>query len=219
MRFRVATYNVHKCRGMDWRVSTARILHVVRELNADILAVQEIFADQASFLGHELGTHYVFGAARDLNGQPYGNALFSRFAIERTQRYDMTVGSREPRSCLCVDLEPPRGALRVFALHLGTSLLERRHQAEKLEQFLLEPSAAPRIVLGDFNEWTRGAVTRQLSSRLKIHHGRHYPGLLPFLHLDQIYYDPPLHLIAAKPHRSRTALLASDHLPLVAELE
>ena len=41
-RFRVVTYNVHKCRGLDRRVRPARIAEVLREINADIIALQEV---------------------------------------------------------------------------------------------------------------------------------------------------------------------------------
>jgi endonuclease/exonuclease/phosphatase family metal-dependent hydrolase len=79
-------------------------------------------------------------------------------------------------------------------------------------------------VLGDFNEWTRGLATRLLAEELESadirHHLRRrstYPGPLPFLHLDHVYHDPALELVTLRLHRSRTALVASDHLPLVAD--
>jgi endonuclease/exonuclease/phosphatase family metal-dependent hydrolase len=82
----------------------------------------------------------------------------------------------------------------------------------------------PRIVLGDFNEWTRGLATRLLRSHLesadiRVHLRRSYtyPGVLPFLHLDHIYYDPKLRLERLSLHRTGKALVASDHLPLVGE--
>ncbi len=81
-----------------------------------------------------------------------------------------------------------------------------------------------RIVLGDFNEWTRGLASRLLASNLRsadvrehLSRTRTYPGVLPVLHLDHIYYDPTLELESLTLHRSRTALIASDHLPLVAD--
>jgi endonuclease/exonuclease/phosphatase family metal-dependent hydrolase len=37
---RVATYNVHRCRGIDGRVRPARIAEVLRE-DADVVALQE----------------------------------------------------------------------------------------------------------------------------------------------------------------------------------
>jgi endonuclease/exonuclease/phosphatase family metal-dependent hydrolase len=82
----------------------------------------------------------------------------------------------------------------------------------------------PRIKLGDFNEWTRGLVTRPPNGhfqsgdiRLHLKRSRTYPGLLPVMHLDHIYFDETLELEHAELHRSRAALLASDHLPISAD--
>ena len=79
-------------------------------------------------------------------------------------------------------------------------------------------------MLGDFNEWTTGLATRLLRSHLvsadvrsHLQRSRTYPGILPFLHLDHIYSDPDLHLERRAVHRTRRALVTSDHLPLVGE--
>ena len=79
-------------------------------------------------------------------------------------------------------------------------------------------------MLGDFNEWTHGLASQLLAAHLESadvrHHlrrARTYPGPLPFLHLDHIYYDKQLELQRLTLHKSRTALVASDHLPLVAD--
>jgi endonuclease/exonuclease/phosphatase family metal-dependent hydrolase len=131
-----------------------------------------------------------------------------------------------------VDVEPDRGGggvLHVFNVHLGTAFMERRHQARKLvggEILADESLEGARVVLGDFNEWTHGLASRLLAAHLQSadirHHlqrGRTYPGLLPLLHLDHVYYDPTLELKRLTLHRSRSALVASDHLPLVADFQ
>src|SRR5206468_570371 len=94
--------------------------------------------------------------------------------------------------------------LHIFNIHLGTGFVERRHQGRRLiaPELLAQPSLShPRLVLGDFNEWTQGLATRLLRSQLKsadikahLRRSRTYPGVLPFLQLDHIYYDPTLHL-------------------------
>jgi len=82
----------------------------------------------------------------------------------------------------------------------------------------------PRLLLGDFNEWTRGLTSRLLAEHfdcadLRLHLGRSrtYPGILPLMHLDHIYFDHDLRLVGGALHRSPTALIASDHLPIVAD--
>jgi endonuclease/exonuclease/phosphatase family metal-dependent hydrolase len=230
MRFRAATYNIHKCRGMDWRVRPDRIASVLEEMDADIIALQEVQEDQIACFSRRLRHRCVFGAARKLGGVDYGNAIFTRFEVTDTKNHDLSVKGREPRACLEAQLEvPERGPLHAFAAHLGTSWAERRRQAEKLlsETLLGRPaSTAPLLLLGDFNEWTAGATTRSLSRHMQsanirahLGRGRTYPGLLPFLHLDHIYHDRALRLTGMQFLRTRLSLIASDHLPLVADFE
>jgi endonuclease/exonuclease/phosphatase family metal-dependent hydrolase len=236
MTFRIVTYNVHKCRGMDRRVRPERIASVLRETKADIVALQEVLSvegrererHQARFLAEELEMDYRVGENRRLDGGAYGNVVLSRLPLREADNYDITWRGRERRGCLRVDVALAGGRwLNVFNVHLGTAFLERRHQARVLvsTRILQQHNlAGARVVLGDFNEWTHGLASRLLAEHFKSadirHHlrrGRTYPGLLPLVHLDHIYYDHALVLERLSLHRSRTALVASDHLPLVAD--
>jgi endonuclease/exonuclease/phosphatase family metal-dependent hydrolase len=241
---RIATYNIHKCRGMDRRVSAARIGEVLLEIDADVIALQEILSfenaegshNQARFLAQFLRMELAFGENRRLRGGAYGNATLSRIPIIRSLNHDITWKGREARGCLQTDIkihsnEAPTesGVLHIFNVHLGTAFLERRNQARLLlGEAILEGKVlkGPRLILGDFNEWTRGLASRLFAHRFeaadpKLHlsRARTYPGILPFLHLDHIYFDRTLHLRKLMLHRSRLAMLASDHLPLVADFE
>jgi endonuclease/exonuclease/phosphatase family metal-dependent hydrolase len=229
-RFRIATYNVHKCKGADWRMSPRRVADVICEVDADIVATQEILYSQAEAISGAVDLPFAFGAVRRHAGEPYGNAVFTRFPIISSEQFDLTVRMREPRECLRASLLlPPARTLHFFAVHLGTSFFERREQARRLVSpaLLGRPDLkGARIVAGDFNEWTRGLATRLLSEHLKsadvaVHLKRRktYPGVAPFLHLDHVFYDPAYELHAMSLHRTRLALLASDHLPLIADFE
>jgi endonuclease/exonuclease/phosphatase family metal-dependent hydrolase len=108
---------------------------------------------------------------------------------------------------------------------MGTSYFERRHQVRSFlsSRQLHEDIEGPRVLVGDFNEWIRGLTTRMLSEKfeslnmaLHVRKRRSYPGFLPFLHLDHIYFERPLHIETAELIRTRLARIASDHLPLVA---
>ncbi|HEX8457004.1 MAG TPA: endonuclease/exonuclease/phosphatase family protein [Pyrinomonadaceae bacterium] len=240
---RIVTYNVHKCRGLDRRVRPARIAAVLRELEADIIALQEVLSvggaaremDQARFIAEELGYDYCIGENRRLAGGAYGNVILSRLPWRHVHNYDITWRGRERRGCLRVDIETSAGSsgreqlLHLFNVHLGTAYIERRHQARQLvgERILGNAElTGARIVLGDFNEWTKGLATRLLTEQLQsadvrthLRSARTYPGPLPLVHLDHIYFDPALELRQLTLHKSLTALVASDHLPLVADFD
>ena len=235
--FRIVTYNVHKCRGMDRRVRPERIAAVLRETCADVIALQEVLCvsgaarerDQARYIAEELGLDYRLGEHRRLDGGAYGNVILSRWPLREAHNYDITWRGRERRGCLRADVPVSDSStpLHVFNIHLGTAFIERRHQARQLvgEEILNDKNlSGARVVLGDFNEWTHGLASRLLAEHFRsadlrqhLRRARTYPGLLPLLHLDHIYYDPALELKSLALHRSRLALLASDHLPLVAD--
>ncbi len=213
---------------MDWKVRPDRILDVLGEIDADIIALQEIAADQTGYVTGRIGFPYVFGKNSILRGHDYGNLTLSRFPIVKSCNFDISVPRRERRGCLRTDLEVPGiGIVHVFHVHLGTSFFERRRQALRLisnEIVVNRTLVGPRLVLGDFNEWTRGLVSRMLSAqlesadvRLHLQRKRTYPGMLPFWHLDHFYYDPEFKLECLTLHRSPASMIASDHLPLVGE--
>jgi len=236
LNFRVATYNTHKCRGMDGRIRPVRVAAVLRELDVDVIALQEVVSltggrreqNQAAYLADAVGFEFRIGETRKLRGAAYGNVVLSRFPVKQVEVYDLTASRREPRGCIRCDLEIAHGKIvHVFNVHLGTGYLERRKQAHMLmsREVLLAPGLKhTRLVLGDFNEWTRGLVSRMLQHefesvdiQLHLNRRRTYPGVLPLMHLDHIYFDRDLALEEFLLHRSRMALVASDHLPLVAE--
>jgi endonuclease/exonuclease/phosphatase family metal-dependent hydrolase len=235
MDLRVVTYNVHKCVGIDNRYRPARIAEVLQEVDADIIALQEVLSleggspedDQARFIADKLGYHYTLGENRQIDGGAYGNVALSRFPLRTVCNHDLTVRGYERRGCLHIDVSvTPSDQVHVFNVHLGTAFMERRHQGRRLTSRSIlqnDELKGPKIVLGDFNEWTRGLATRLLGTHLKSvdiskHLGRRktYPGVFPFMHLDHIYFDGPLELQHLTLHRSRKAVMASDHLPLVA---
>src|SRR5207248_6628 len=168
------------------------------------------------------GMPFEIGENRRHLGYAYGNVVLSRLPIRGARNYDLSVRGREERGCLRTDLAVNGTLLHVFNVHLGTAFGERRHQGRKLiaPELLSDVDLQhPRIVLGDFNEWTRGLATHLLRKHMKSAEckWRSYPGLLPLLHLDHIYYDDTLCLEKLTLHRTRKALVASDHLPLVGD--
>ena len=198
---RVATYNIHRCRGLDGRTNPARIAEVIRSIDADVVALQEVIgagqtsAGHAEELGAMLGMGWVMSPARHLRGSLFGNVVMSRLPIQHHSQYDLSWRTCEPRCCQRVDIEIGNDTLHLYNVHLGTALLERRHQAGRLSAILHDRRVGvPKVVLGDFNEWMRGMATEMLSERLKsidlrahlrrtTHLSGRLPGAAPGSHL------------------------------------
>jgi endonuclease/exonuclease/phosphatase family metal-dependent hydrolase len=230
---RIATYNIHRSRGMDRRVSPSRIAEVLREIDADVVALQEVVgagptgSGQAEEIGAALGMGWVMAPVRHLRRHLFGNVVMSRFPVVHHTQYDLSWRTCEERACQRADVDLGDGRLlHIYNVHLGTAVLERRYQAPRLAAFVHDHRVSgPKVILGDFNEWMRGLATRTLSElfqsidiREHLRRRRTYPGLFPVLHLDHIYYEGLVDVRSVELPRTRRALMASDHLPLVANL-
>ena len=236
--FRIATYNIHKCVGLDRKFSPERIADVLREVDADIVALQEVVCHsnsnkrehQAEFIAGELEMDFRLGENRQIKNGQYGNAVLSRLPLKTHENFDISVKKYEPRGCLWTEINlDAHKTLQLFNVHLGTSFFERRKQVHHLfADHVLDNRKVmgKRIIVGDFNEWTSGLTTKIFKSKFetvdaKLHLGtkRTFPGIMPLFHLDHIYFDKNFKLVNAFLHKSRTSLIASDHLPIVAEFE
>ena len=230
---RVATYNIHRSRGLDRRTRPERISKVLAPLEPDIVALQEVIgagpsgAGHAERIGAELGMGWTMAPARELRRHQFGNVVLSRFPIREHAQLDLSWKTCEARVSQRVAIDVGRGRLlQVYNVHLGTALLERRYQAPRLANWIDERRVRdPKIVLGDFNEWGRGLVSDVLAERLEsvdlfpfLRRRRTYPGFFPVLHLDHIYYSGEVIVRHIELPRTRLSLVASDHLPLVADL-
>jgi endonuclease/exonuclease/phosphatase family metal-dependent hydrolase len=229
---RVATYNVHRCRGLDGRTRPDRIAAVLKTIDADVVALQEVIGPgpttggHAEELGAMLGMGWVMAPARQLRGHQFGNAVLSRLPISEHLEHDLSWKTCEARRMQRVDIAAPGATLHLYNVHLGTAILERRHQAQRLASIVCDRhTVGPKLVLGDFNEWMRGLATNLLSEKLNsvdlrnyLKRKRTYPGFLPILHLDHIYYAGRIEITSIELPRTRLSLVASDHLPLVADV-
>lgn len=229
---RIVTYNIHRCRGMDGRTLPYRAIDVLGGLQADVIALQEVLgagpndSGHAEEIGAALGMGWVMASVRHLRGHQFGNVVLSHFPIRQHYQYDLSWKTCEPRCCQRVDLAIDDHTLHLFNVHLGTAFRERRDQAEKLATIVHDRRIRPpKVLLGDFNEWSQGFATIALTEKLQaidlsvhLRRRRTYPGLLPFLHLDHIYYEGHVDIAGVEIPRTRKSLIASDHLPFLAEL-
>lgn len=229
---RVVTYNIHRSRGMDRRTRPERIATVLSAIDADVIALQEVIgpgpsdAGHAAHLGAALGMGWIMAPTRDLRRHQFGNVILSRYPIRHHVTHDLSWKTCEARNAHRVAIDLGLGTLQLYNVHLGTALLERRYQAPRLAAWIHDRRVpGPKLVLGDFNEWGRGLVSDVLAERLEsvdlyphLKRRRTYPGFLPVLHLDHIYYEGDITVGRIELPRTRLALMASDHLPLVADV-
>ena len=228
-RFRVASYNIHECVGGDGTRDPARIAAVLREMDADVVGLQEVGARpgassasmQMHYLASTLGYHAVAGPTLVRESGEYGNALLTRRPVLDVRQIDLTVYRREPRGALDVDLDVDGISVRVVVTHLGLLPGERRKQVRRLLDLLGDAARAQVVVLcGDINEWFAvGRPLRWLHARLGRTAGLPtFPAVFPVFALDRIWVHPHTALVRMAPHASAAARQASDHLPLTADI-
>lgn len=223
---RIATWNVHEGVGTDGRYDPQRVARVLLELDAGVVALQEVPLggpgrhDLPADIDLPPGWEIAVGATLDTPARRFGNAVLSRYPIEEVRSIDLSFGRREPRGALDADIECRGRRLRVVATHLGLAAAERRAQVKRLLA-AFDTDRMPVVLLGDLNEWfVRGRALLWL----RAHFGavppvRSFPSCLPLLALDRIWMHPVERLVDVRAHRSPAARVASDHLPVVARID
>ena len=221
----MATYNIHGAVGTDGRLAPERIAGVLREIDADIIALQEVplggggRASVLELLQQATGFHAVEGPTEDRPDRRYGNAVLSRYPVKSTRSIDLSFGGREPRGALDADIDCHGHPLRVIATHLGLRPAERRHQIRTLLQ-AFDTDRMPVILTGDLNEWfVWGRPLRWLVSHFEpVPAPRTFPSRLPVFALDRLWISPRHRLVQVRVHATPLARIASDHLPLIAHI-
>lgn len=226
----VASYNIRKAIGIDRRRRPERILDVLAELDADIIALQEAdrrFGERVSALPFSLiDDHGAYKpvpvAIRPHSIGWHGNALLVKQQVEILDCAALHLPSIEPRGAVIADLKVGHTKLRVVGLHLDLSGLWRRRQsAAILHHLAAQHDRMPTVMMGDTNEWSRNnGCLRDFSA----HHapaptGPSYHSRMPVAALDRIFVSPELTVVEAGVHASPKSRLASDHLPIWAKLK
>jgi endonuclease/exonuclease/phosphatase family metal-dependent hydrolase len=239
MRIRVVTWNIHKgIGGVDRRYSLERTIDVLASLKPDVAMLQEVtqgmprcsMDDQLEELSEALDMkHCAFGDEHRFRVGGYGNAILSRFPLTDATRIDLTIGRRKRRGLVQArahaKLEQGTRSVVLFNLHLGLSGAER---ASQLERFLAcQPFShlqrdTPLVVGGDFNDVWATLGKRFLEPVGLTRAGKlaaTFPAALPLRPLDGLWIRGGLSLVTAHPVRNQATQIASDHLPIVADLE
>ncbi|MEO7744584.1 MAG: endonuclease/exonuclease/phosphatase family protein [Usitatibacter sp.] len=223
---RIASYNVHRAIGRDRRCVPQRILDVLHEIDADVVALQEVEAgdgraDMLAWLGEKTGYRSIAGTTHIRHDGHFGNGLLTRLPVHSTMLCDLSWRGREPRGAIAADLEVGASPLRVVATHLGLRPAERRDQVQRLIKLFTDAPRERAVLLGDLNEWFLWGQPLRRLHRYFQHtpHVATFPSRAPFLALDRIWTHPRSLLKRISVHATPLARVASDHLPLVATLE
>ena len=225
---RIASYNIHACRGWDGRQDVARGAAVLREIDAEVVALQEVESrhgrstiDQGEALGEALGM--ACGEGPLLHGERgwYGTALLTRRPVRAVRRVLFEDHGREARGAIIADLGAEGGVgWRVLTTHLDLHVGRRRRQFETLLDELLPATTIPTIVIGDFNEWwpfSRGLAALRRHAVLPFAPGT-FPTRCPVLALDRIALSGCRLRGRVRRHITPLSRVASDHLPIWAEV-
>jgi endonuclease/exonuclease/phosphatase family metal-dependent hydrolase len=222
------SYNIHECVGVDKRRDPRRIASVVKDSGAQIVGLQEVHSDasgadelhQMNYLASATGLEAVPGPALERRNGHYGNVLLTSGKVRAVQKLDLSFSGREPRGAIDADVEFDGEILRVIVTHLGLLPSERRFQVRKLLTALSEKRTRVVVVLSDFNEWLpTGRSLRWIHTQLgKTALVRTFPSRFPIFALDRIWVSPPAALSELNCFRTPLTRVASDHLPLKANI-
>ena len=224
---KVASYNIHKCRGSDGMTRPDRIVGVIRELGADVVALQEVdrrFGRRGGLLDpaairRETGMQLLVQSDVSHRHGWHGNALLVRSDPISYSRSRLKLPGGEPRGAVVAELDLGEGKFRVIAAHLGLLRLSRVDQVDAILAAFHRLPAMPTILLGDFNEWRRRG--RSALSRLAPTFGLapsvlSFPSPRPIFPLDRIFGSPKDLISDLAVHDTPLARRSSDHLPLTA---
>lgn len=224
---RVASYNVHACVGSDGVYDPERVLAVLHRIDAHVFALQETI--DADWRGDSLVAHFArqlgaipfFAPTLSIGGRRFGNLTLvrGRPATGRQVALPHVVG--EPRSAVAVEFAAEGRGWQVVNTHFGLVGAERSRQARAVLALCREADGLAQVLAGDLNEWRPGArlggLTRYFAPPPR--RCRTFPSRWPLLPLDRVLVRAPARVATLGVERSRLARLASDHLPVVADLE
>lgn len=236
---RILTYNIHKAiGGIDRKYDLERVAQTVEHYQPDIAFLQEVdagvprsnFDVQVEQLAERLGfPHWAFQANVRLTKGHYGNAILCRFPVHEQWDVDLTIPLKKRRRALVVkthlSIAGHDRTLFLCNLHLGLAGFERVMQLRRLlswEHLRLLHRETPAIIGGDFND-VYGSLSRRVMTpsgfQTATRDTKTFPAFLPIRSLDAIYYRGDVKLHHAFAGHTTLSKHASDHLPLMADLE
>ena len=227
MRLRVASYNIHRGFGRDGRYEPQRILQVLQEMEADIIALQEVDVPASGanqilpWLAAQIKMTALAGPVQSRPEGDYGNALLTKLPVEEVRRWDLSVEGHEPRGVLDIDIDWNGRSIQVLNTHLGLWPTERARQVQRLLKLIDLKHRKLTILMGDLNEWCVWGKSLRILRRVFdcAEAPLTFPSGWPMLALDRIWVAPAPALVRVHAHKTPLSETASDHLPIRAEID
>jgi endonuclease/exonuclease/phosphatase family metal-dependent hydrolase len=241
-RLRILTYNVHSCIGMDGKISPERIARIIAQNAPDIVALQEVdvakvrtgAVDQAQLIARHLQMNYHFHPTVRVEEEQFGDAILTHLPMRLVKTAKLPglpdMPHLERRGAIWVEIEFEGVKLQCLNTHLGLLGKERMVQIQSLlgKEWLSHPEwRSPSIICGDFNALPNFTVCQLLRKRfddVQAKLAKHIPlntfcGRYPIIRIDYIFIDRSMKVLEVDVPDSELVQVASDHLPLIAELE
>lgn len=227
MKLRLASYNVHKCVGLDRRRMPERVIRVINALKADIVALQEVdlrLGPRPEALPRALiERETAFGILPFAPEGPslgwHGQTILVRKGIAVEKICRIVLPGLEPRGAILAEIALPDAAFRVVGVHLGLIRRYRSMQLAAIRAAIGRRGEMPTAILGDYNDWSARGGAEALGPGFRLHApGRSFPAAGPVGALDRIALSAGLHLTGAGVLTAAPARIASDHLPVWADI-
>ncbi len=233
--FRLMTYNVHSCIGTDGKLAPERIAEVIAGADVDVVALQELDVLQArtgrvnqpAWLAEQLKMFVHFTSARACDDGHYGNAVLSRFPIRMHSEGNLRRRRDEERAVQWLELSVLGLHVNLINTHLSIHIRDRLLQIEQLlstEWIAKAERHVPLVVCGDLNSTQFSPIYRKLrkdlidAQQLRGLRAATFPSRVPLIRLDHVFTSPNIQVRNCEVRRGPLCRVASDHLPLVAEL-
>ncbi len=226
---RVLCYNIHHGEGTDGKIDLERIAGVIKAVNPDLVALQEVDSvtvrtngvDQAAELARLTGMKAYFGRTIDFQGGKYGNAILSKLPFSQIRNFPLP--GREPRAVLTAEVDFAPTPFLFMSTHLDNAIAANRLiSADSINKIVSREAKKPAILAGDLNEipygptlgkfrevWTEAYLGDSLFT---------FPVATPNRQIDYILFTPRerWRLVEVK---VLDESIASDHRPIMAVLE
>ncbi|MDR2982448.1 MAG: endonuclease/exonuclease/phosphatase family protein [Puniceicoccales bacterium] len=227
--FTIVSYNIHAGVGMDKKINLPRIADTLRKQNADIIVLQEVDnktgrsgkVDQAAELAKLLDMKFYFAQAMPYGGGGYGNAILSKFPLEKPRTLEL-VGGKEPRSAGMAEIVKNGRRVAVIGVHLDLQTSTHPEHVKLITEEAKKQASAttpiPVFFGGDFNAKEKSPIWKQLSKDWeqpkKQGPKNTFPSTGPKEEIDWFLYMPSS-MISLKEYKVIEEPMASDHCPIV----